>query len=190
MTDTTTGQGSKGVIGTAADIGHRRWTRALAEHDRAVENLLATAAALDEAAWARPVRPGGWAPAQIAEHVAMTLEALARDLAGGTPMHIRVGRGWQTLLRWVVLPHVLFHRSLPLRARAPREARPAVQPRDRDAVLTQLRAAWAVLAAEAARAADRPRARVTHPYFGRIDALRGLRFSAIHVEHHRRQLAD
>ena len=30
--------------------------------------------------------------------------------------------------------------------------------------------------------------RLTHPYFGQVDAIRSLRFVAVHLEHHRRQI--
>jgi hypothetical protein len=31
-------------------------------------------------------------------------------------------------------------------------------------------------------------ARLTHPYFGQIGAVRGMRFMAVHLEHHTRQI--
>lgn len=166
-----------------------RWQHAIAEHASAVADLAAAARRVDPAAWARPMRDGAWTPAQVVQHVALTLEAFAQDLAGVARIRPRVGAGWQRLFRWVVLPHILFHRSLPVRAVAPREARPDAEPGDVETVLARLDAGWQRMEAEAVRVADGgARVRVMHPYFGPIPALRALRFSAVHVEHHRRQI--
>jgi hypothetical protein len=180
--------GETGAAAVAAHPADARWQQVIDEHAAAVAALGAAARRVPPAAWLAPRHEGAWSPAQIVEHVALAIDAFAMDLGGGTKIRARVGTGWQRVLRWVVLPHILFHRSLPLRARAPREARPADRPGSVEEVVAALDAAWARLAAEAVRSAGRPGAEVMHPYFGSLPALRALRFSVVHVEHHRRQV--
>ncbi|HEX2190762.1 MAG TPA: DinB family protein, partial [Longimicrobiaceae bacterium] len=135
-----------------------------------MRRFTAAAEGLDEAAWTRPRAPGQWSPAQVAEHLALSYEALLRELGGGPGLRPRVAGLRQRLLRWVLLPHVLFHRTLPVRVRAPRELRPADTPPDRAAVLSRMRAAAERLerGLDAGRATG---ARVTHPYFGPLPAV-------------------
>ena len=91
-----------------------------------------------------------------------------------------------------MLPHMLFHRTFPRGARAPRE----VRPEDAPAPPARAGAGGAALCwasefeREAARARAGGRKHVTHPYFGQIDLRRGMRFAAVHIEHHTRQLAS
>lgn len=173
----------------AVSRGDAGWKRAVEEHRDAVRRFVATAEGLGSDAWTRPRAPGQWTPAEIAEHLVLSYETALRELAGGPGIRPRA-TGWrQRLLRWVLLPHILFHRRFPVRAVAPREIRPTGAHGDRGAVLARMRE----LAARAERELDAARgtgALVTHPYFGGLPAVRTLRFLAIHIEHHLRQLSS
>lgn len=161
---------------------------AQAAHRSAVARYCATARALPEVAWRTPLREGAWSPAEVTQHVLLLYQNVRRELSGGASMAPRVSRGWQRLLRWVLLPHILFHRSIPLRARAPRETRPGPIAADQEMLLAELDAEACAFVQEAAAAAVRGRPSVDHPYFGPIAPLRALRFFGIHTEHHRRQI--
>ena len=169
--------------------GEAGWKRAVEEHRDAVRRFVATAEGLAPDAWTRPRAPGAWTPAEIAEHLVLSYETALGELAGGPGIRPRA-TGWrQRLLRWVLLPHILFHRSFPVRAVAAREIRPTGTHTDRGAVLARMRE----LAARMERELDAARvsgAVVTHPYFGGLPATRTLRFLAVHVEHHLRQLSS
>lgn len=158
--------------------------RALRENRSAVDDFAATSAALPPSDWLRPIAPGRWTPAQIAEHVVLTYEVAARARAGGEPLRPRVGPLFQRVLRWVLLPHILFHRSFPVRAVAPREVRPS-EGIDQAAVGARL--AEAMARAERAFVGE-GRDVMDHPYFGPLGGARLLRLAAVHTEHHRRQL--
>jgi len=108
-----------------------------------------------------------------------------RELSGEAPFRLRVGTVMQRILRWLLLPHILFHRSIPLRARAPRAISPSDAGLTLDEVLERLPAA-AQECERQIRAASH--GHLTHPYFGPIKLPRALRFFAAHTEHHRRQL--
>jgi len=94
---------------------------------------------------------------------------------------------WQrVLLRSVLLPRILRTGRIPPGAVAPRELRPGPISLEQAAQLEELRSEAVRFDAELG---SRPAsARLTHPYFGRLDAARVLRFCAVHTDHHARQL--
>jgi hypothetical protein len=165
-----------------------RWEAAADEHRIALATFLEAAERVSADAWARPLGPGKWSPAQTAEHLALAYEALIGELSGGAGMVPRLPPLRQKVLRWVLLPHILFHRSFPLRARAPREARPGEAHPDRDGVLARLRDTAERFEEALHRARDAGGGQVTHPYFGAIPPVKALRFCAVHLEHHARQV--
>jgi hypothetical protein len=88
----------------------------------------------------------------------------------------------------VILPHILVHRSLPVRAPAPRETRPKAARAARAEALATLRHLGEEFERELDSARRSGSLGITHPYFGRIEPIKALRFVAIHMEHHRRQV--
>lgn len=118
----------------------------------------------------------------MTEHLALAYDGLLHELEGGSPMASRAGAGWQRLLRWFLLPHMLFHRSMP-RVRAPLETLPAGTAATPAEGAARLREAAG--RAEVKLLAD-PSARFTHPYFGPLDRAQTLRLAALHLEHHQR----
>ena len=165
-----------------------RWRAALAEHRAATAAYAEAVRALDDAAWTRPWAEGKWTPAQITEHLTLGYRAFLREVRGEGGMKMKVFGLRLRLLRWFLLPHILFHRTFPLAAVSPRELRPAEGPPERDAALAELLATAAEAERESEAARSRPGAVLTHPYFGGIPLPRGLKFAAVHVEHHTRQV--
>jgi hypothetical protein len=161
---------------------------AVADHRRAVNNFVHTAEALSNDAWHRAVADGKWSPAEIAEHLNLTYAALLRELAGGSAIRIRTSRWQRWLLRWTILPRVLRHGRIPPGVRAVREVRPGGGPFDRAEVLGRLRSQCEFINAALGPDGKAPRARVTHPFFGKLDAQQALRFCTVHAAHHQRQL--
>lgn len=179
--------------------------RALREHGDALASTIDTLSQLDAERWARPWGRDKWSPAQIVEHLTLVYEDAIRDLQGGEPVRPRVGPGWQKALRMFLLPHILFHRNFPLRARAPREWRPAREASGgdgagagggapEDAAAAEIVSATDALSDAAERFEDQAALaleegrQLRHPYFGPVDALRAIRLAAVHLEHHRRQI--
>ena len=163
----------------------RGWERPLREHRAAVDRFVETTARVPAARWSLPLEEGKWSPAQVAEHVALFYEHVLSELAGGEPVRRRMGRAMETMLRWVVLPHILFHRTLPVRVHAPRQVRPSDAGTGREGFEARLRDAVERFERELALDSSR---RLTHPYFGRLTLPRAMRFAAVHTEHHARQL--
>ncbi|MFL5540850.1 MAG: DinB family protein [Longimicrobiaceae bacterium] len=183
---------------TAAAAGKRpthtatpdaRWDEAVEEHRAALAAFLDVAERLREDAWNAPWAPGKWTRAQVAEHLALVYEVAIRELTTGQGLRVRVTGVRQRLLRWILMPHILFHRSLPLRVVSPRETRPAEVTAPRGAVLRRLRELAVRWEVELERAMEAGRGGLTHPYFGTIQPLKAMRFMAVHIEHHTRQIA-
>lgn len=169
-------------------MGTRKWEKAFADHQQALARFTDTVAELDDDSWERPYAAGKWSPAVITQHLVLYYEAGARALRGEIELRYRVGPVWRTVVRWLLLPHMLFHGTIPVRSKAPREVRPEGDPFPRSEALERLRAA-VVEAEQAMRAVSGRRGvRVAHPYFGKISPLRFLRFSTVHMDHHRRQV--
>jgi hypothetical protein len=162
---------------------------AVAVHRGEAEAYMRSARRIGPEEWGTVREGGKWSPAQITEHLVLYYEAVLVELDGGAGLRMRVGPAMRRLLRWFLLPHILFHRSIPVRAVAPREIRPSDRPAGADALLERLREVTARFE-EAAISSDPPGRSLNHPYFGPLPIDRGVRFSAVHLEHHRRQLEE
>jgi hypothetical protein len=161
---------------------------ALDDHTRAIETFLSAARRVPEADWPRPVAPDKWSPGQIAEHLALSLEAVARELSGGRGMRYRMPWWKRFVAKRRYLPGILRSKRFPSGARAPRETRPSAAAAPQTEALARLRAANAAI--ERIAAAD-PRTagrRLRHPYFGRLSAADLFAVIALHADHHRGQL--
>ena len=167
----------------------RRWHEAVDEHSAALAAYLETAEGVRDDAWTRPWAPGKWSPALITEHLSLVYEAAIREATVGEPMRVK-GPAWRRrLLKLVLLPHILFHGSLPLRAPSPREARPGEPRAPRNGALRALRELGERYELEMERARGAGRGGLTHPFFGHVEPVKAMRFVAIHMEHHRKQVA-
>ncbi len=165
------------------------WESAADEHRVALAEYLHAAERVDAAAWSRPLADGEWTPAQVTDHLARAYEVLLGELRGEGGMRVVVTPWRQRLLRTFLLPHILFHRSFPIRAPAPREVRPAEEPAEgRDALLARLRDRAERFEAELGAARRRGGGELTHAYFGTVPPVKALRFCGVHLEHHARQL--
>jgi hypothetical protein len=165
--------------------GRDPWERSSRENRAAIDDFIAAAARIPAGSWHAPLRPGGWTPAQVAEHIVLAYEVLVGQLAGDPPMRRILGPVKQAALRWILLPHILFHRSFPIRAGAPREVRPAGPGIEQPSLEPRLRAAAERLDRDV-RVSTLPFVR--HPYFGPLRLPLAMRLVAVHTEHHTKQL--
>lgn len=160
--------------------------RASRAHRATIDAFLHTAAAVPAERWSTPLAPGKWSPAQVALHVLRSYQVLLDQLHGGAPMKMLAGPWKSRFLRWFILPHILFHRTLPTGVEAPVEVKPDDEGVDQAELPSRL--TGAVERADQALRTTR-RDHFVHAYFGAIPLRKVLPFAAIHTEHHRRQLA-
>ena len=139
---------------TATPRAERRWRTVVDEHQVALAAYLDTAARIPDARWMQPWAPGKWTPAVITEHLAMVYRTMIQEVRGGPGMKLKMTPFRRRLLKTFLLPHMLFHRTFPRRAPAPREVRPEGEGLPREQALAELR----VLGEEFEREAERARA--------------------------------
>jgi hypothetical protein len=161
---------------------------AIAEHRAAIAAFAEAVRQLPESTWATPPREQAWTPAQLTEHLCLACETIERELRGGEGLRLRTGLLLRTLVRAIFLPRILRTRRLPRRTRAPRELAPITVTGDRASGLSRLAQCAAALEAAVEHAQNQGVPHLTHHVFGRLDLPTGVRFCAIHAEHHQRQL--
>lgn len=166
------------------------WSEAVAAHAAAVASFARAAEQVPGGRWAEPLGPGKWAPGQVVVHLTLAYDALLRELSGGAPMRLRTA-GWQRLLlRFTIRHRVLAGTYFPTGVRAPREARPPEEVPERAAAVARLREQAEAFVAALEEARRGRRVVLTHPYFGGMDDVEGLRFCAAHLRHHQAQLPE
>ncbi len=159
-----------------------------AGHEQAVAAFLAAARVVPADDWNRPLGPGKWSPAEIAEHLRLTYARVNAELAGGKGLRIRSSFWLRQLLRLLYLPRILRTGRFPRGVMAPGEVRPGAGPFEQPATLAGLEAnAKEVGEKLAARAAPRGSV-LTHHLFGGLNVVQAWRLLTVHTEHHRRQL--
>lgn len=164
----------------------RRWERALADHEAALEHCIAAARRVPDDRWSAPREDGKWSPAQQLIHVGLAYQMVYDDLQGNPP-RARISKLRQFVFRTFFLPFVIrydwFGRGVP----APREVRPPADNVDRDAIDAELR--FRAKRCVEAMVAVAGRGRVHHPYFGSIPLLTMLKVGTSHTRHHTRIIA-
>ncbi|MGH7662686.1 MAG: DinB family protein [Gemmatimonadaceae bacterium] len=169
-------------------LGGREWEVARGSHAAAVSEFVSAATALPENAWHAPRAEGKWSPAQITEHLSLAFAAALSELDGGRGVRMRGSRLRRLLLRRLLLPRLLTGATFPAGVRSPSEARPGDVTASRREGLDRMTLLARRFEEQASRSSGRDAMRVTHPYFGALPALQGLRFSAAHIRHHKAQL--
>ncbi len=179
------------IVGSSADREGARLPRAVLAHRESIGEFLSLAERVPPVQWAVPLQLGKWSPAQEVEHVALAYEIFGTEVAGGVGMKPMVPAARQHLLRWFVLPGILFTGKFPGRPRAPREVRPTGATVVKEVQLERLRAAvdacersWRLARRE------RPRQRLSHAYFGTLSLDDALRLMTVHTRHHGRKLVS
>jgi hypothetical protein len=167
----------------------RRIEKRLEDNRSAVADFAATASVISEDAWHEPIAAGKWSPAQHVDHVARAYAAAVLEIEHGSPMRL-IGsprqRWWWRLLG---LSLVRFFGRLPRGAPAPREIRPPQRSEaSRPELLAELDEQVRAFEKAVRGTADLSGRGFTHPYFGSLNALDGIRLLAVHTRHHARAL--
>jgi hypothetical protein len=165
-----------------------RWADACGRHREAAALFVSRAERVASERWKAAPAPGKWSPAEIAEHLSLTYAHLLGELHGGQPVRVRGSWLFRLLARYKFLPPLLRDGTIPPGVRAPREVRPQLPSEDREAALKRFRALAVEFEGEITRRRAAGGGHLTHPYFGRLDADRGIRFVEVHIRHHTGQL--
>jgi len=162
--------------------------QAAADHRAAIGAAAADFERIVQSDWERPVRPGKWSPAEIAQHLTVGYAPAMSELSGGAGYERRFSPLMTRVARWVALGGILSGKRFPAGGKAPPEARPIgpfPPPAEAAARLRSAADAFEHAISEAHRSG---RGRITNAYFGSLRAPEALKLVAMHAEHHRRQL--
>lgn len=161
---------------------------AVEAHREAVARGAATIRGVDRAIWTTPASAGKWSPQQIAEHLALAYDPLLSELSGGPGFALRLSWWKRRLARWRFLPGILRGR-FPRGAPAPREIRPTGGSGDPEGAAQRFSAQAERFERRLTQAHAAGPVRLTHAYFGGLDAVEVLKLLTSHAYHHRKQLS-
>jgi hypothetical protein len=159
----------------------------LAANRAAIARFIDVALAVSPDDWTRPRAPGKWSPAQVADHVATTMDQAVRFMEGRDEA-VTIPRVLRPLVRTIALRPVLRSGRFPRPSRTPRAFEPAAGGAPQHEARARLESALAAFEATVRRDARTADATFEHGVFGRLSYADYVRFNAIHAAHHERQL--
>jgi hypothetical protein len=163
----------------------------IADNRAAVDEFIAAARAIDGSKWTTPRAEGAWAPAQIAEHLAIVYE-YNRTIVNGTapsPIPRLVRPLIQRIARGIVVDSTLKAGRFTRKGRAPGFFQPTAAPMPPcGEILTRLDAAVRGLENDLRSRSPHAGHTIAHPVFGTLPTANWMRLQAIHARHHRAQL--
>jgi hypothetical protein len=158
-----------------------RVTAARAAVDEVVETSVACAAR-----WSVPAAPNKWSPAQVAEHVARSLEEAAIDMTGQRSKMPNLPWPLRFVARKLLFERVLARGAFP-RAKTNKAMDPETGPESPAAAGLRLDAAWRIFA-EACSTRSAGSSLAASRTFGAVPLADYVRFQEIHTRHHRAQM--
>jgi hypothetical protein len=160
---------------------------ALKGHHAAVSDIIAAAESSADA-WTTPREPGKWSPAQVSEHIALSLEESAKVVAGTPSKFPTLPAFVRPLVRGVFFKRILKSGTFP-KAKTPKAFDPAQGPATPADARVRLEGAAAKFDQEcrkrAAAGAD-----VVSGVFGAVSVADYARFQELHTRHHRKHFTN
>ncbi len=157
---------------------------ALADNDTAIDEMIA-AAEKSKSVWTTPRAPDKWAPQQVVEHVAITLEQSANVVAGTPSKFPSLPRLARPIIR-LVFRWILKRQAFP-KGKTPKPFDPAAGPATPAEARVRLKGAEATFDQEC-RTCAKDKSDVTSTVFGTVPLGDYVRFQALHVRHHIKQM--
>ncbi len=157
---------------------------ALADSDSAIDEMIA-AADKSESVWTTPRAQNKWSPQQVVEHVAITLEQSANVVAGTPSKFPSLPRLARPIIR-LVFRWILKRQAFP-KGKTPKPFDPAAGPATPAEASVRLKGAEATFDQEC-RDCAKDRSDVTSTAFGTIPLEDYVKFQALHVRHHIKQM--
>jgi DinB superfamily len=157
------------------------------EANRAAVGALVDAGPAEGPAWTSSPAPGKWSPSQIVEHVARSLEESANEIAGTPSAFPTLPAFVRPLVRVVFFNRVLKTGAFP-KAKTTKALDPQSGPASPADCRARLESALSRFDQEC-RSSARNGGTVMSTVFGKLRVEDYVRFTELHVLHHRRQMA-
>ena len=153
----------------------------------AVLHFVSVAHTVPADAWTRPTAAGKWSPAQVAEHVAITMDQSVAILEGRSAP-VSLPRLLRPLVRRFML-HPMLQRGRFMRGgKAPKDFIPSAAGVSQAEVAAVLERSLVAYEQSIARQRQAGRDTFEHPVFGRIPLVDYVRLNELHARHHEAQL--
>lgn len=159
---------------------------AIAAQRKAADAFKAAALRVNESAWNTPRAPGKWSPAQVTDHVGVTVK-LARGAMGGKSPMGSLPFFLRPILRSFFFEPVL-KKGFPKKGKGHSVFAPAHSPMPRDQLCARIDSEVAALEADARAMANSGKVEFTRGFFGRVPVADYVMFNALHFDRHREQL--
>jgi DinB family protein len=160
---------------------------ALTANREAAKRFLATARTVAKEAWAKPIAPGKWSPAQIVEHVAISTEVALKAIKGDKTVG-SFPRLFRAIPRAMVFNPTLKKGAFPKRMKGPAIFAPSKEHISFDASAARIERAVTSLEAHVRDLAKAGTHAFDHGFFGRLKIADYVRFNGLHANHHEKQL--
>lgn len=153
----------------------------------AVLHFVSVALTVPRDAWTRPPAAGKWSPAQVAEHVAITMDQSVKILEGrSTP--VSLPRLLRPLVRRFMLRPILQRGRFMRGGKAPKDFLPSAGGVLQAEVAAALERSLFAYEQSIARQRQGGHDTFEHPVFGRIPLADYVRLNELHARHHEAQL--
>ncbi|HEX5818268.1 MAG TPA: DinB family protein [Gemmatimonadales bacterium] len=162
-------------------------SRSLDDNRAAVQHFVSVALGVPPDAWTRAPAAGKWSPAQVAEHVARTMDQAILIIEGRVTSP-SLPRLLRPLARRFVLRPVLRSGRFIRGGKAPKAFVPSADGVPQAGVAAALERALVAYEECVARQRQAGHDEFEHPVFGRIPLVDYVRFNELHARHHEAQL--
>ncbi len=160
---------------------------ALIANKEAAKRFLARARTVPAEQWANPVASGKWSPAQLFDHVAVTTEVALNAIKGDKAMG-SIPRIFRPIARRFILKPTLVKGELPAKMKGPAIFAPSQQHIALDVSAGRLNRAVTDLETHVRGLAASGTELFEHGFFGWVAIADYVRFNALHLIHHEKQL--
>ncbi len=157
---------------------------ALSDNHTAVDEMIA-AGERSESVWTTPRAPGKWSPSQVVEHVALSLEQSGNVVAGVPSKFPSLPRLARPLVR-LVFRWILKRQAFP-KGKTPKPFDPSAGPATPGEARVRLEGA-ATKFDQGCRTCATGSGDVASTVFGKVPLEDYVKFQALHVRHHIKQM--
>ena len=160
---------------------------AIAANHESAKRFVARARTVAADQWANPVAPGKWSPAQLLDHVAVSTEVALNAIKGDKAMG-SIPRIFRPLARRFILKPTLVKGALPAKMKGPPIFAPSQQHLALEVSANRLDRAIGDLETHVRGLAAQGTELFEHGFFGWVVIADYVRFNALHLNHHEKQL--
>jgi hypothetical protein len=137
--------------------------------------------------WSNPVAPGKWSPAQIADHIGVSTSVALNAIKGDRSMGSIPGI-FRPIVRALFFNPTMKKGAHPEKTKGPAVFAPSKEHPTLEESEARLHHAISALEAHVRQLAKDGTGTFEHGFFGKLSIADYVRYNALHMQHHERQL--